>query len=259
MRIPSPAATMVLLHKRGEPAVLLPEFMREVFTGQRTGLLHATRGDGASVSFRAVNGEIVSGSSSAERGRLGETMVARGVISRDDLALALAIVKRERRRLAPVLRELGFVDVPVLHQELARHIRELLATALQWDQAALLFEDQELPEAPLEDLTLLCSMGELILEIVRRIPRAASVRRGLGDLDRPLVYAEHPPYGLDRIRLSAADGYVLARADGATTARQALAAAPLPAEAVERSLLGLLCTGVVHYASSRLERGSASL
>ena len=120
------AATMMLLHKRGTPALLLPEFLKEVYLGQRTGLLHVTRGESAGVSFRSVNGELVSGSSSDERGRLGETMVRRGLISRADLERALVIVSTRGRRLAPVLRDLDLVDTPGLEQALALHIREML-------------------------------------------------------------------------------------------------------------------------------------
>ena len=138
------AATMMLLHKRGAPAVLLPEFLREVFVGQRTGLPHVSRGETPGVTFRSVNGEIVSGSSSDESGRLGE-------------------------------------------QALAFHIREMLFTALLWREASLLFEDQELPEPPAEDLTLRSATAELILELVRCVPGREAVRQGLGDLDRPLV------------------------------------------------------------------------
>lgn len=238
---------MMLLHKRGAPALLLPEFLKEVYLGRRTGLLHVTRGESAGVTFRSVNGQLVSGSSTEERGRLGEGMVRRGLITRANLERALAIVTQQRRRLAPVLRELELVDTPALEQALALHIREMLMTALLWDEAALLFEDQELPDAPAEDLTLRCSTGELILDLVRRIPRADTVRQGLGNLDRPLVAAEQPPFRVDSLTLSAADGYLLARANGQTSARSLIATSPLPAEDVERSLLGWLCTGVVRY------------
>lgn len=242
------AATMMLLHKRGTPALLLPEFLREVYLGQRTGLLHVTRAEASGVSFRSVNGELVSGSSSEERGRLGESMVRRGLISRKDLERALTIVHGQGRRLAPVLRELELVDTPGLEQALALHIREILLTALLWDEAALLFEDQELPDAPAEDLTLRCSTAELILELVRRIPAADTVRRGLGSLDRPLVAVEKPPFQVERWTLSPADGYLLAHADGKTTARRLIQASQLPAPELERSLLGLLSTGVLRYA-----------
>jgi len=241
------AATMMLLHKRGTPALLLPEFLKEVYLGQRTGLLHVTRGEQSGVSFRSVNGELVSGSSSDERGRLGETMVRRGLITRADLDRALFIVSTHGRRLAPVLRDLELVDTPGLEQALALHIREMLFTALAWDEAALLFEDQELPDAPAEDLTLRCSTAELILDIVRRIPGPETVQRCLGSLDRALVAVDHPPFRVDRMTLSPADGYVLSRADGQATARSVIQSSPLPAGDVERSLLGLLSTGVVRY------------
>jgi len=244
------AATMMLLHKRGAPALLLPEFLKEVYVGQRTGLLHVTRGEASGVSFRSVNGEIVSGSSSDERGRLGESMVRRGLITRADLERALALVTRQKRRLAPVLRELDLVDTPGLERALALHIREMLFMALLWDEASLLFEDQELPEAPAEDLTLRCATAELILELVRRIPGPETVRQSLGDLDRPLVASGSLPYGFDRARLSPADGYLLSRADGEASARTMIDAAPLPVADVERSLLGFLCTGVLQYRPS---------
>jgi hypothetical protein len=243
----SSAATMMLLHKRGAPDLLLPEFLKEVYVGQRTGLLHVTRGETSGVSFRAVNGEIVSGSSSDEHGRLGESMVRGGLLSRADLERALAIVARQGRRLAPVLRELDLFDTPGLERALALHIREMLFTALLWDQASLLFEDQELPEAPAEDLTLRCATAELILELVRRIPGQETVRQGLGNLDRPLLAAPSLPYGIDRARLSPADGYLLSRADGDVSARAMIEAASLPVVEVERSLLGFLCTGVLRY------------
>lgn len=241
------AATMMLLHKRGAPALLLPEFLREVYLGQRTGLLHVTRGESSGVSFRSVNGELVSGSSTDERGRLGESMVRRGLISKADLEQALQLVSRHGRRLCPVLRDLNLVDTAGLEQALALHIREMLLTALLWDQASLLFEDQELPDAPAEDLTLRCATAELILDLVRRIPSPETVRRGLGSLDRALVAAENPPFRVDRLTLSPADGYLLRRADGKTSARKVIATSSLPFEDLERSLLGLLCTGVVRY------------
>ena len=169
---------MMLLHKQGAPALLLPEFLREIFLGRRTGLLHVTHDEATIVSFRAVSGELVSGSSSDTRGRLGETMVRRGLISSTDLDRALAIVSGRRRRLAPVLRELELVDTHGLEQALVLHVQELLVTALLWDQAVLLFEDQELPDASPEDVALRCWMADLILEVVRQIPRRRERAQG---------------------------------------------------------------------------------
>lgn len=240
---------MMLLHKRGATAVLLPEFLKEVYVGERTGLLHVTVDDSAGVTFRSVNGEIVSGSSRAERGRLGESMVRRGLISRADLEQALVIVAGQGRRLAPVLREMNLVDTPGLEQALAFHIREMLLTALRWEQSALLFEDQELPDAPAEDLTLRCSTAGLILDLVQQIPGLETVRRALGNLDRPLVQDDGPPR-VGRVPPGPVERYLMTRADGSASARSVIDEAPLPAADVERGLLGLLCTGALRYAAA---------
>src|SRR5262245_62533003 len=115
---PSTSATLMLVQKRGAPALLLPDLMKLVYLGQRTGLLHVTRDEETRMSFRSVDGEIVSGSSSEERGRLGECLVRRGLLKRDDLERALVRVREQGRRLAPVLRELGLLDALELEQAL---------------------------------------------------------------------------------------------------------------------------------------------
>jgi hypothetical protein len=220
--------------------------LRELYFGRQTGLLYIDRAPDR-VSFRFVNGEVVSGASTGEKGRLGETMVRYGLLTRPDLERALVVVKRESRRLGPVLRELGILEAPRLEQALGLHIREMLLTTLQWDEASHVFQPEELPELHSEDLTLRSSTGELILELVRSISSLDTVREGLGDIDQPLVAVPDPPFRLERITLTPADGYVLSRVDGKATARTIIEITPLPVEEVERSLLGLLCTGVIEY------------
>jgi tetratricopeptide (TPR) repeat protein len=242
----SPVTIAQGIEKRGNPSLVLPEVLRELYLKRRTGLLVVVRGED-SVNFRFVNGEVVSGASRSVRGRLGETMVRYSLLSQADLDRALLVVQKEGRRLGPVLREMGIIDTARLEQALGLHIREMLLTTLEWDEAICAFKDQELPDLPPEDLTLRASTGELILEVVRRIASPALIRNGLGDLDRALAAVPDPPFRLDHITLTPADGYVLSRIDGATAARTIIEITPLPVEEVERSLLGLLCTGVVEY------------
>ena len=247
-----------IVERQGNPALVLPAVLRELYSGRRTGLLYVEH-EPDRVSFRFVNGEVVSGSSSSERGRLGETMVRYGLLARPDLDRALDVVNKEGRRLGPVLRELGVIEAPRLEQALDLHIREMLLTALGWEEAFHVFEQEELPERTREDLTLRSSTGELILELVRRISSLETVRQGLGHIDQILVPVADPPFRLERITLTPADGYVLSRVDGKATARTIIEITPLPKEEVERSLLGLLCTGVVEYrpqSSSPAETGA---
>jgi tetratricopeptide (TPR) repeat protein len=57
-----------------------------------------------------------------------------------------------------------------------------------------------------------------------------------------------------KLTLSPADGFVLSRVDGATSAREIVQMIPLPAEETQKSLLGLVSTGVVEFAGVRPQR-----
>ena len=81
------------------------------------------------------------------------------------------------------------------------------------------------------------------------------VRTVLGDLGRVLVLSSDPLLRTQKITLTPADGFVLSRVDGSSSARDVMALVPLPSDDVERSLFSLLCTGIVDY---RRETTSAS-
>ncbi len=128
--------------------------------------------------------------------------------------------------------------------------REVLFVMLERPNASFHFE--ELSESLLEaDLVCRLSTGEVILEATRRVQDPALVRRAIGNLNRLLVLSNDPLLRAQRITLTPTDGFVLSRVDGTLSAHEILSLIPLPAEDVERSLFGLLCTGMVGHAEAR--------
>jgi curved DNA-binding protein CbpA len=91
------------------------------------------------------------------------------------------------------------------------------------------------------------STGDLILEATRSVQDTDVVRYNLGDIDRVLGLSNDPLLRFQRIGLTPVDGYVLSRVDGTLSAREVMQLIPLPPEEVQRSLFGLLSTGVVEY------------
>ena len=91
------------------------------------------------------------------------------------------------------------------------------------------------------------STGDMILEAVRRVQNPEIVRAALGDLDRVLDLSTDPLLRFQKVTLSPTDGYVLSRVDGTMSAREVVEMIPLPQEEVEKSLFGLLCTGVIEF------------
>jgi curved DNA-binding protein CbpA len=139
---------------------------------------------------------------------------------------------------------MGAIDQERLLDALAAQVKEHLLQVFTWTDGGCAFEARE---APREAVTLKLSTGQMILEAVRLTRRPKAIRSGLGDLDRVVVLSTDPMLRFQRIALAAEDGFVLSRVDGISTARELLQLVPLPADDAERSLFGLLCTGLVDF------------
>ena len=221
---------------------VLPDLLREIYVGRRNGWLRLARGE-EQQSLRFRRGHIVNAHTNVVQERLGEMLVRRGHLSQPDLERATEIVVRDGRKLGEVLAELGVMDASGLEDAIAMHVHDLLAKVFSWIGGGYEFVEED--ETPGGEVTLKLSTGELILEAVRAIRDPEVVRQGLGDPDAVLAPSNDPLLRFQKLTLSPADGFVLSRVDGASTSREIVQMIPLAPEDVERSLLGLLSTGVI--------------
>ncbi len=220
--------------------------LRDLYVGRKSGLLHFTRGEERR-SVRFHKGNIVHADTNVKEERLGETLVRQGLLSAADLKRATGFVLRDKKRLGVVLQELGILNKDQLDDALALHAREILLKVFSWAEGDYAFEEED-PEAPVEhDTTLKVSTGEMILEAVRRVEDPDVVRFALGNIDRILGLSTDPLLRFQKVTLSPADGYVLSRVDGGSSAREIIQLNPAPAEETMKSLFGLLCTGILEY------------
>ncbi len=222
---------------------VVPDLLRELYVGRRTGTLSLDKGDERQ-SLRVHRGHIVNAHTTVREERLGETLVRRGLLTEDDFARATEVALQSDKRLGQAFLELGILDKSGLEDALALHIHTLLAKVFTWNEGTFSFEEEE--ESPGE-LTLKLSTADLILEAVRAIGDPDVVRYLLGDMDRVLALSNDPLLRFQQLRLSPNDGFVLSRVDGTLCAREIEGMIPLPSEEVQRSLLGLLSTGIVEY------------
>ena len=227
---------------------VVPSLLRQVYAEGKTGALRFVRGD-EQCALRFVRGHIFRAAARAKKLHMGEIMVARGMLSNEALERATEVVLRERSLLGQVLKESGAIDHSVLEDALVLHVIEVLAEVFSWRDGSYVFEEQQ-PETFLEetDYPLKLSTGSMILEAVALVQDRESVCFALGDMDRVLLPCTNARLRFQRVDLAPIDGFVLSRIDGALSAREVLAVTPLPEEAVEKSLLALLCTGIVEPA-----------
>jgi predicted metal-dependent hydrolase len=225
---------------------VLPSVLRHLYVGRRTGRLSFLR-DVERHSVRFRNGHIVNADTNVREDRMGELLVRQGRLTPADLKRALDLALRDKKRLGVILMGLGLLDAQGLEEAVAAHVRHVLGKVFSWNEGSYTFTE-EAPEAAQEgDVTLRLSTGELILQAARSVRDPDVVRYNLGDLDRPLALSNDPLLRFQRINLSPVDGYVLSRVDGSLSAHEVNLLIPLPAEQVQRSLFGLLSTGVVDF------------
>jgi hypothetical protein len=88
-----------------------------------------------------VGGAVLHATSSATP-KLGESLVARGVITKDVLEDALRHQRRKKLKqpLGTILLELGVVSKAVAESEIEMQVIRVLVDALSWPQCALRFE-----------------------------------------------------------------------------------------------------------------------
>ncbi len=228
---------------------VLPGLLREIYVGRKSGTLRFDRGT-EQFSVRFARGTIVNAQTNVTEGRLGELLEKHNLVSAHDLARAAELVVRERMRLGQALIKMGVIDVSQLEDAIALHVHHSLARVFSWNEGSYEFVEEEAAEAE-ADLTLKLSTGELILEAVRATGDPDVVRYALGDVDRVLQLSPDPLLRFQKITLSPTDGFVLSRVDGSTTAREIIQMIPLPPEETQRSLFGLVCTGIAEFGEKR--------
>jgi curved DNA-binding protein CbpA len=233
----------------------IPEILRELYVHRRSGFLHFhSEQDHRTVVLR--RGCIIDGTMNAPGAELGDLMVCDGLLTAEELSRAMAAVARAQQPFGVVLQKLGLIDSRRLEDALALYVREILLGVFSWDGGTFRFDEHEL-DVTEGGPTPSVSTGEIILDAVRLMSSGSAMRQMLGDLERVLVSSTDPLLRFQRIPLTPTDGYILSRIDGTMTAREIIQSAPLPADQVERSLLGLLCTGMVEFVPPPVEQPPA--
>ena len=225
---------------------VLPGVLRGLYVGRRTGVLSFVRGEEqCGVRFRL--GNILSADTSVREYRLGETLVRLGRLTPLDLKRAMGFALRDGRRLGAVLLDLGLLDASQLEEAVTVQAHQVLRRVFSWSEGSYEFHEESADQVLDGDVTLRLSTGELILQAARSVRDPDVVRYNLGNISRVLALSADPLLRYQRISLSPVDGYVLSRVDGTLSAREIIQITPLPPEDVQRSLFGLVSTGVLEY------------
>lgn len=210
---PTPEYVMEL-EGRLNPSLSLPEVLQFVSMGKMTGALTVVQGE-YTVTLMLRQGRLVNSSSLGRPRRLGQLVVAHGLVERS----ALDEVLHRQRGLDPqpllghLLVESGLITTEQLRQAIRLQLEEEMWDLFSLQEGSFKFEHRK-PEDIGEVLVEL-DVEPLIMEGTRRLDEWARIVKNIpGDQVTPVIVV--PPGGVDReaLQLSENEWRVLSLING---------------------------------------------
>jgi tetratricopeptide (TPR) repeat protein len=204
--------------------------------GRKTGCLSITdRSNFGYIYFR--NGRVIHASVLNRPDRLGEMLVRKGIISREELRAAVAEQAVQRRkRIGEILLERKSLEPDQLQEHVRRQIEEAVYHLFTWVQGSFHFDSGQAPE---EDGLFLVDIPpeSLLMEGARRVDEWTQVEKKIPSFDIVFQVDKDPDTAGDDVELTEAQRKVLPLIDGLRTVT----------EIVQESGLGDFDTGKALY------------
>jgi len=157
------------------------EILAALCRGHETGVLRLTGGT-AEKSVYLQQGKIVFASSKDPDDRLGELLLTRGIIQREQLEEA-TIKVGPGKRLGAVLVEMGILPAADLPRWVREQVKEILFSLFSWTEGSYRFEEG--PFSSEEAITLRLSLAEIFLAGLRQVQKWSVLRKGAGEIRLP--------------------------------------------------------------------------
>lgn len=229
----------------------LPDVLQLLALGQKTGCLAVT--DRSSFGYIYFDrGDISYASIVNRRDRLGDLLVKNGLIDPEVLAGAVeAQGSRTAKRLGEILIERGAISRDQLEHYIRLQIEEAVYFLFTWTQGSFYFETDQRPE----DGALLVSINpeSLLLEGARRVDEWSLIEKKIHSLD--VIFALTPAVeDVPADELSQEQRKILPLIDGQHTVRDIVEDSGLVEFEVGKALYGLLQAGLAQHKGKKTQK-----
>jgi len=221
----------------------LPDVLQLLAMGKKSGCLSVThRHAFGSVYFD--RGRISFASIVNRRDRLGDMLVAGGIISREDLDDAIAIQSAQpQRRLGEILIANNLLAREELHAHIKRQIEEAVYYLFTWTQGTFSFEPDVVPDE--QDFLVSINPESLLLEGARRIDEWGLIEKKIPAFD--VVFAlDRPRLESSNVELTMEQQALVPLIDGRRDVHALIDASGLGEFDAGKALFGLASAGFLH-------------
>ncbi len=229
--------------------VSFPDILQLLATGKKTGVLELkTSTRQKEVSFK--NGNIIYASSvNASEDLLGNMLLHRGRITKEDLNRAIKLHKQTGRQLGTTLIDMNLFDKTEIAECLRIQIEEIVYNLFSWQDGDFYFHEGKAPQnAPF--LIELNTMN-VVMEGTRRIDEWLEIQKVLPPDDILLALATSPKTKNDEVRFSMEEFRVLSLINGERTLTDLLTISPLGEFVTCRSVYKLILNKLIESAGKK--------
>lgn len=221
----------------------LPDVLQLLAMGKKTGCLSVNhRSNFGYIYFD--KGRISYASIVNRRDRLGDMLVKNGIITADQLRLAIEAQDRHRdRRIGELLMDMGYLSRDALRQHIREQIEEAVYFLFTWNQGSFNFEADVQPEE--QEFLVSINPESLLLEGARRVDEWTLVEKKIPTFD--IVFEiDRPKLAKSDIELTPEQRALLELVDGQRDVQQIIDASGMGEFDVGKLLYGLATAGFLH-------------
>jgi hypothetical protein len=217
----------------------LPEVLVKIHKYRAPGRLDCRRGDEVKRIY-LERGDIIFATTNQISESLGDVLLSRGDISREQYDESLRRVRETGKRHGTVLVEMRILSSEELFNAVRDHIQGILWSIFQWDFGSVGFTPGR--DKRLEFIKVEIPIPQAVMQGVRHMPDARAVVQRLGSKATVFSRTAAQVAGLT---LHAEEQALLDGVDGRKTLYELVNTPPLSASDNARILYGLMCLGLI--------------
>ena len=232
----------------------LPDVLQLLALGQKTGCLSVS--DRSSLGYIYFDrGNISYASIVNRRDRLGDLLVKNGLVDPEDLAAAVENqTSRSGTRLGEILIERGAISRQQLEKYIRLQIEEAVYFLFTWTQGSFSFESDQQPEEGAMRVSI--NPENLLLEGARRVDEWSLIEKRISSLD--LVFGQSPRAdGAEAVEFSDDQRAILPLVDGERSVRDIIEDSGLVEFDVGKALFGLVQAGFAQARGRKQPRAAS--